>query len=184
MVALDGQQVASWAGADFVSVTARDGRAVVGMGGEHWATVAWQLEAGGAWTTCPIQEITVGEWSGKAKIGQVYGVPAWRQEQVVVLWTWSQPGHDNRGEFPYIVISHTPERACDPFPALHDAQNLYLQFAGPPGLFNTLSPQARFSLDLQGERGVIAFEGLQWNGARDVYVAEFHPDTILSGGVQ
>ena len=182
----DDELLASWpaAGITFISVTARDGHTVVGMGWDYQAAVAWQNEAGGDWRICTLQEITVPEWTsaGKAKIGQVYGVAAWRQEQIVALWTWSQPGHENRGDFFYIVISHTRDDACDPYPALHDAQNLYPQFGGPPGLFATLSPQAAFRLALRGERGMVAFAGLQWNGRRDIYVAEFHPDTILSAG--
>jgi hypothetical protein len=194
----DGQQVASWEGADFVplggdftplngdftSVTARDGHVVVGLGRDYWAAVAWQNADGGDWQFCVVQEITVAGWTGagKARIGQVYGVAAWRQGQIVTLWNWAQPGHENRGDYPYIVVGHTPQDRCDPFPAVHDAQNLYPQFAGPPGLFATLSPQAYFSLALDGEQGLIAFEGLQWNGKRDIYVAEFHPDAILSFG--
>ena len=177
----DGQQVGSWVGAGFVSVTARDGHTAIGLSRGNWAGAIWQSEVGGAWRSCDIQEISVPGWGNNDKIGQVYAIPAYRQGQIVVLWNFAQPGHDKRGDFPYIVVSQTSQDRCDPFPAIHDAQNLYLQFCGPPGLFKIDTPQSRFSLSLRGNQGVIAFEGLQWNGHdKDIYVAEFNPDTILS----
>jgi hypothetical protein len=178
----NGQEVAAWGEVESATVTARGGQTVVGLKQEYRASIAWQVGQGGAWRTCLIQEITNTDWtaSGMAKIGRVYGIPAIRQQQIVALWIWSQPGHDGRGQFPFIATSHTPRHSCDPTPALQDAQRLYLQFAGPPGLFDTHAPQRDLRLSLQGDRGVIAFEGLQWNQGRDIYVAEFNPDTILS----
>jgi hypothetical protein len=148
----------------------------IGVGGEARLYVS---RNSAAWEgPCVLQHT----WQG---VGATAGFPSGQADRFVAFWVLRQAPQSYEAyasdSFPYIVLSSLwwePSAQCITSPAPSMADDAFSLRAGPPGLFFLRVPQTNFRVAVNDTSGMIVFDAKQLDGATDVYLGKFDPDTV------